>query len=122
MRKMIGDKEHKQRPGNLRIWLYLRAQLGGRSSGVAGILRADTKDSKVVSEFSWWPVGWVLSFDDKRIEGLLEVTEWCYHYNYNEQRTLRVTIPCKWTETNYPLDYRDPKVVKKEREAQALAH
>src|SRR5437899_2497126 len=37
---------------------------GGRSSGAASSVNIETGRGRVLAEFSFWPLGWVLTFDD----------------------------------------------------------
>jgi len=113
LRKIILNKECNQRPANLNVWLYLRAQGGGRSSGITGVSNTNTGENKVVAEFSWWPVGWVLSFNDNNLPELTNITNW-YSFGYNDKRNVTLNLNCHWTTTAYPLDYRDPDTVESE--------
>lgn len=117
MRKMILSRDFAGSLDLLRVWLYLRAHEGGRATGVSGVLNVNTSTNQVIAEFSWWPVGWVLSFNDQSIPNLTEVTHWC-KYDYNEKKRLIIDLSCHWASTAYPLDFRSPETVLKEAEAQ----
>ncbi len=101
-------------PDYLKLHMYLRCHGGGRSSGIAGIMNTKTGSSSVVSEVSWWPVGWILAFDDS--QGVVEhnVSEWC-KYGYGENRSVTVKLLCHFAVTAYPMDFRSPEQVLKER-------
>ena len=40
---------------------------------------------RVLAEFSFWPLGWVLTFDDATVQGALDVSD-CFKIGYQEQR------------------------------------
>ena len=112
IRSAILDPE---RPAYLRsrVYLYLKARGGGRCSGVSSQMNTQTKRSHVLAEFSWWPLGWVLSFDVLREFHLLDVTGWG-RYGFHEWRPMEVEVPVLWNYTPIPLDFRSPDRVEKE--------
>lgn len=114
LRKFLLNKDEKGLPDYLKLHMYLRCHGGGRSSGIAGIMNTNTGSSSVVSEVSWWPVGWILAFDDS--QGIVEydVSEW-YKYGYDERRSITIKLPCRFAVTAYPMDFRNPDQVLKER-------
>jgi hypothetical protein len=119
LRKLILDKYSQGISNCLRLFAYLRCHAGGRSSGVAGILDFDFKNgkskSRIVAEFSWWPVGWILAFDDNTTIMATDITRWC-NFGYDEQRSVTLELPCHWAVTAYPLDFRNPEQVIKDKE------
>ncbi len=116
IRKLILNKELKAIPKPLRLYTYLRSESGGRSSGQAGIMdNLIPGNITVLIEFSFWPIGWVLMFDDKKAENLKEVTNWL-DYNYDHKEDFDLSIPCLNTATQYPLDYRSQAEVEEDRE------
>ena len=60
---------------------------------------------RVPAEFSFWPLGWVLTFGDAPIQGALDVSDWL-KIGYHEQRKFTCVVPCQWALTAYQLDFR----------------
>jgi hypothetical protein len=86
-------------PGGLRIFCYVVAQGTGKTTGIVGA------SGRMVAEFSWWPLGWVVTYDELPVGTLRDVTHWT-EYASDERVSLAVPIPCLATSTAYPLDYR----------------
>lgn len=110
LREMILHKLGRGIPGHLRVFAYLLCHEGGRSTGIAGMLNTSTGRGKVVAEFSWWPVGWILTFEDYADINAFDVTWWC-RCDYKEKRSVALSLPCHWNCTAYPLDFRNPDEV-----------
>jgi hypothetical protein len=115
LRKLVLDKNSKGLPDYLHMFTYLRCHGGGRSSGVTGILDLKDSKSKIVAEFSWWPVGWILTFDDQPDISTTDITHW-FKFGYDEKKSLTLELPCHWAVTAYPLDFRNPEQVIKDKE------
>jgi len=111
LKKIILGQKSTGELAPLKIWLYLLAFPGGRSSGIAGIANVKKRTTRVVAEFSWWPVGWILTFDDHNIVEGLDVSDWLYKYKYRDRKRMNLYIPCNYAVTAYPLDFRHPKDV-----------
>ena len=63
---------------------------------------------RLKAEFSFWPLGWVLAFDDQPVEGTVDISEWT-DYGYHDRVALTVRIPCQWALHAYPADFRPPE-------------
>ena len=50
---------------------------------------------RVPAEFSFWPLGWVLTFDDATVQDALDVSD-CFKIGYQEQRKFTCVVPCHW--------------------------
>lgn len=116
LRNLVLNKNSKGFPDYLKIFTYIMSNEGGRSSGVAGILNLNDGISRIVAEFSWWPVGWILTFDDNTNIAATDITHWC-HFGYDEKiESIEIKLHCHWAATPYPLDFRNPEQVIRERE------
>jgi len=116
IRALLLDKKQRGLPRPLRLYAYIRCLEGGRTSGVSSILNVDpdtlhvSSPAKKVAEFSWWPLGLVLSFSALPLDQVADITRWL-DYDYNYHTTGPLTLPCRCTVTPYPLDYRTPEEV-----------
>ena len=113
LRKLILGEKQRGLPSHLRLYAYLRGHKGGRSSGVAGILNTQRGTSRVVAEFSWWPIGWLLTFQDEAGLNECDVTNW-FQYDCKDRHNLCLSLNCHYATTAYPLDFRSPEQVFKE--------
>lgn len=117
IRELILNKAVPGAPTGMRLFCYLRANPGGKQTGVAGALGQGGK-TLVVAEFSFWPIGWILAFGDStdEIQALdaFDVTPWAGE-SYNAKRTVHVRLPCRQTVTHFPLDYRSTEQVLQDR-------
>jgi hypothetical protein len=114
LREMILDAELVRPLAPLRLWFYLRANDGGRSSGVASSIKIEAGRGCVLAEFSFWPLGWVLTFDDVPVDGAVDLSPW-FQVGYHEKREVTLTAPCQWALTPYPCDFRSPETIAAER-------
>ncbi len=88
-----------------RIGLYIRANKGARSSGLACGVNLERESVELFSEFSFWPLGWLLAFDNMPLDGATDVTSWGYE-GYHDKRSIEITVPCQWAIRPYPKDFR----------------
>jgi hypothetical protein len=115
LKQLLLDKSRRGLPAPLSLFAYVKCDPSGRSSGVSTVLRTDTGQARVVAEFAWWPLGFVLSFTPLPVEGAADITHWLSE-DYYSMRNRPVALPCRWGTTPYPLDYRSPAQVLREME------
>jgi hypothetical protein len=108
LRELLLDPESVRSLVPLRLWLYLRANSGGRNTGVACTVAEETGVGRVLAEFSFWPLGWLLTFDDVPVDGAVDVSSW-FEIGYHDQRRFCCAVPCQWAHLAYPADFRSRK-------------
>lgn len=69
---------------------------------------------KVIAEVSWWPIGWILAFSDEYEESLCDINYWS-KFRFEEIKDVLIKMPCLWTITGYPMDFRNPEQLIKDR-------
>jgi hypothetical protein len=99
----------------LRLWLYIRANPGGRSTGVVPSVNIHRRVGRVFAEFSFWPLGWVLTFDDVPVDGAVDVSPW-FEVGFHDKQKFTLSVPCQWAVLAYPADFRSPDAILAERE------
>jgi hypothetical protein len=109
---MRGDTVRPLAP--LRLWLYLRANEGARISGIVTLVREKDCKGYLLAEFSFRPLGWVLTFDDLEVDGAVNVSSW-FEYGYHDKVQMALVVPCQWAVMAYPLDFRAPERIIAER-------
>ncbi len=106
---------HKEATGPLspcHLWLYMRANRGGRSSGLGFQLEFSSGTGQLLAEFSFWPMGWVLALDDAPVPGAVDVSAWSA-IGFGEERELALAVPCQWAVSPYPADFRSAEEIKR---------
>ncbi len=106
IREFILEKSLCELTSQLRIYLYLVCESGGRASGFAKVWSKKRNSSSVIAEFAMWPLGWVAVFEGELNDDLCEVTQWS-KLKYNEKITVNLDVPCLWLKSKMPVDYRD---------------
>jgi hypothetical protein len=114
LREMImrGDTVRPLAP--LTLWLYLPVNPGARISGVVALALEKDRKGHLLAEFSFWPLGWVLTFDDLEVDGAVNVSSWA-EYGYHDKVSVALSVPCEWAVLPYPLDFRAPETIIAER-------
>jgi hypothetical protein len=112
IRNLILDENACGLPVGLRLFVYLRCNNNplARSSGIAQTGNIYTGECKELAEFSFWPLGWILTFDSKDVPGLLEITHW-FNYGPNGKSGMSLSIPCRWAASKWPVDFRAPEQI-----------
>jgi hypothetical protein len=106
--RLLLDRHDRSPLAPLRLGLFLRANAAGRGTGITMSLNMERRSGRLLTEFSFWPLGWVLSFDGEPVDGTLDVSKWV-EYGYHERIALKAEIPCQWAIWMYPGDFRPPE-------------
>ena len=111
LRDLIVRREATAPLAPCHLWLYLRANRGGRSSGLGFRLEFVSGTGQLVAEFSFWPLGWLLTLDGTPVPGAVDVSAWSA-VGFHEKRDLALALPCQWAVSPYPADFKSPSDVK----------
>jgi hypothetical protein len=106
IRDILLSRRAASLPEGVHIYLFATQTRGFRTSGVSGHVLIDRGRYRVVSEFSHWPLGTVLSFTDLSDERLLPIARWS-EVPFNSKETIEVTLPVNPIESALPVDFRD---------------
>lgn len=107
LRTLLLDREDRRRIAPLRLWLYLRANPGGVSTGLATGIDLEQRRGHLVAGFSFWPLGWIMTIGDVEVNGVLDVSAWT-ELGYMERGPIMAEVPCQWAISPYPGDFRGP--------------
>lgn len=107
LKSLILNKETKESIEPFRLGMYLRCHKGARTSGITIIGNKNVDSVEVLSEFSFYPFGWILAFQKETMNDLCDVSNW-FLEGYFEKKTLELEVPCYWTIQAYPKDFRSP--------------
>lgn len=110
LKEMILNKEESLDISPLKIGLFIRVNKGGRHSGITIFVDTTKEEARLIAEFSFWPLGWIMTFDNSSLDGTLDVTSWSL-INGDEKVNLNISVPCQWCVSPYPGDFRPPDKV-----------
>ena len=66
---------------------------------------------RIVSELSTPPFGLVLEFQPKDKKGFCDITFFANEFDYDQEETIKLTIPVYESNSWFPLDYRSRKQI-----------
>lgn len=92
-------------PPEIGIYLFASNVRGSRRTGISSHFDLTRNERNILAEFSFWPLGTVISFGHLSHPGLCPVHHWV-QYRYNEKRTVDLHLPVNPIHSNYPLDFR----------------
>lgn len=115
MADLLLDREKRGVIDTFKIGIYIRANKGARSTGLAFAVNFEKESVDIVSEFSFWPIGWILAFDKESLQGTVDITHWL-NDEYNDKREFEIEIPCRWAVLQYPKDFRTPDEIKEKKD------
>lgn len=105
LREFVIGREARGAIAPVRVWLYLRANSGGRTTGLVVRVHSNGRVGQIVAEFSFYPLGWIVTFDDAPVEGAVEVSKWS-EVGFHDKVALKHEVPCQWAYSPFPMDFR----------------
>lgn len=111
LRAFVLDK-NKQGISSSEFGIYLYVLVGSviRYAGVTGIIHINRGITRILSELSAPPFGFVLEFNPK-VEEHCNIVFFANNYKYNQKVDLSLEIPVYESHTPYPADFRTKKEV-----------
>lgn len=110
LRELVKNKDKTSDIAPLRIGLFTRVNKGGRHSGITIFVDIKKETARLIAEFSFWPLGWVLTFDNEPFNGTFDITNWV-NVETKRKINIKMKIPCQWCVSPYPGDFRKPDEV-----------
>jgi hypothetical protein len=107
LRALLLDKEDRRRITPIQLWLYLKVNPGGVTTGLAIGFDLDRRQVHLFAGFSFWPLGWIITIGGVEVRGALDVSAWTER-DYRERGPVTATIPCQWAISPCPEDFRGP--------------
>ena len=108
LRTLLLSNHDRRAIAPLKLWLHLRANPGGVSTGITVAIDLERRTGRLVAGFSFWPLGWILTLGDTTVDGVLDVSSWT-ELDYNEKGPVAVDVPCQWGLSVYPAVFRGPE-------------
>jgi len=108
LRELLLNRTEQQPIAPLHLWLYLRANRGGMTTGLTVSLKLEQRKGHLVAGFAFWPLGWLLTVGDiDTDDNVINVSSWT-ELDYNNKTPVAIAIPCQWAVSPYPGDFRSP--------------
>ncbi len=76
-------------------------------SGLAMSIDLQRRAGRLIDEFSFGPLGWLVTFDGSEVEGTVDVSSWTER-GYHDKGVVKLVVPCQWAISSYPADFRPP--------------
>lgn len=116
LRNFVRKRAAKVLPAGVRLHAFAVANSGaGVRTGIIAHASLSKGKSLWGVVVGLWPIHWLLTFQDgEPPTPLLEVTDWAKE-DYKTKRTLEIEIPCLWSVGKYPLDFRTPEKLQRDR-------
>lgn len=113
VRKFLRNSRNMDWPPDVNLYLFATNSRGGRKSGVSAFYTPATRTTSIVAEFTFWPLGSVLSFGELRHSPLSPIHHWAkFEYKYDGKIDLALTV--NPVATPYPADFRDRDTVERD--------
>jgi hypothetical protein len=109
----VRNPTNNQIPDNIGIYLFASNMRGARTTGVSAHIDLASKYRRaVVAEFTFWPLGTVISFDGELSHArLTPVHQWA-RYRFDYEGSVDLDLSVNPTDSAYPLDFRTPEQIK----------
>ena len=113
IRRFLLNKNEKYVPSGIRIYVYYCIGPGLRSVALTGRRNWTNNISRfdVISEMTYPPYGYVLSFDENTPDDRLYDITYFGRYGYDEKAYVSLKLPVLPVHTWFPGDYRNEKQV-----------
>jgi len=114
VRKFLRSSRNQEWPTDTHLYVFATNSRGGRKSGVSGFYEIPRQRAHVVAEFTFWPLGTVLSFGEELNDPRLAPIHLWSRYDYGYQGTVDLQLTVNPVATAYPLDFRNRDQVHRE--------
>ena len=101
----IKNSTNQSIPADIGIYLYASNTGGARRTGISSHFDLARNERNIVSEFSFWPLGTVISFGHLSHSRLAPIHHWV-RYRFDHKGTVDLHLPVNPSSSAYPLDFR----------------
>jgi hypothetical protein len=108
----VRNQTNQSIPGDVHIYAFASNMRGARTTGVSAHLDLAGRKENVVAEFSFWPLGTVMSWNALGDRRLTPIHHW-KEYSFNDRRTVDLNLTVNPTASAYPIDFRTEDEIRK---------
>jgi hypothetical protein len=102
----VKNSRNQSIPPDVGIYLFASNSRGARKSGISSHVDLTTTSKiNVVAEFSFWPLGTVMSFGHLAHRGLAPIHHWVEH-PFDYKGSVDLHLPVNPIHSAYPVDFR----------------
>jgi len=98
-------------PHHVGVYLYATNTYGGRSTGITAHIDLESGTHNTISEFSYWPLGTVISLDGEPFDRSLKPIQHWVQYSFDHEDSITVDLTVNPTATANPVDFRNQSQV-----------
>jgi hypothetical protein len=106
IREFLMTRKLRRLPEDVNLYIFATQTRGMRTTGIGGQILLEKATYRVISEFTHWPLGTILSYTELNDEPLLRITDWG-EIPFNSKKAFNLRIPVNPAITGSPLDFRD---------------
>jgi hypothetical protein len=122
IRKFLHHSRNQEWDPLTHLYVYATPVRAGRQTGPSGMLNIFTGSIKVLSEFTFWPLGSVLTHMPLDGLPLAPIHQWAKRFRYEDRGPESLSLPVHVISTPFPLDFRSREQVRKDAEEDARAN
>jgi hypothetical protein len=103
----VRNPKNTQIPKNVGIYLFASNTRGARTSGVSAHIDLSSSCGRaIVAEFTFWPLGTVISLDGELSHPRLAPIHHWTQYTFDYEGTVDIDLSVNPAESEYPVDFR----------------
>ena len=118
IRQILHTRHPSALPSNVHLYIFATQDRTMRTSGISGRMLVNQNRYQIVSEFSCWPLGTLLSFTPLDDEPVMPIRDWV-EIQFKSKKLLSFDLPVNEIASPYPVDFRGPDSILRGVTAQA---
>jgi len=101
----VRNQTNQSIPPDIGVYLFASNCRGARTTGVSSHIDLSRSQMNVMAEFSFWPLGTVLSWGHVSHRGLAPIHHWV-QYPFDFKGSVDLHLPVNPIHSAYPMDFR----------------
>jgi hypothetical protein len=122
IRRFLLDSKNRDWDPLAHLYIYATPVHVGRQTGLSGMVNVVSGEYKIMSEFTFWPLGSILTYMPFDHLPLTPIHQWAKVFTYQDRGLKCVSLPVNVIATAFPIDFRSAEQVRKDAEKHAKAN